>query len=120
LNAIDASLMARLPNGPEGDMDARDIVRKSGYLLKVAKAHPEIVLKYIMSRCKVLTQYDLVPIELTQAAAALVTASQDDISKIGLNCFAKSNAATPNSSHRSRPPSFVTRCSPRTAKLSGS
>jgi hypothetical protein len=77
LKAIDPRLMAKLPKGPEGDKDARDIVRKSGYLLKVANSRPEIVLKYIMSRCKVLTDYDLIPIKLPEVAAKLAAATAE-------------------------------------------
>jgi len=78
LNAIDPALIAKLPKGSEGDMDARDIVRKSGYLLKVAHSRPQIVLKYIMSKCDVLTRYDLIPIELTEVAAKLAVAGAED------------------------------------------
>jgi len=78
LHAIDPELFAKLQEGPEGDQDARDIVRKSNYLIKVAKTRPEIVLKYILSKCKVLIQYGLIPKELPVAAAHVVWANETD------------------------------------------
>jgi hypothetical protein len=78
LNAIDPGLMARLADGPEGDMDARDIVKKSSYLVKVAKTRPLIVLKYIISRCEVLTRYGLLSSGLAGAAAKLVSPKVGD------------------------------------------
>lgn len=77
LNAIDPGLMAKFPQGTEGDMDARDVVKKSAYLVKVAGTRPEIVLKYIMSRCDVLVRYDLMPDGLVTAAAALDKAERE-------------------------------------------
>jgi hypothetical protein len=72
LAQIDPSIMDRLNSAitlgvpeKEVDMDARDIVRKAGYVLKIAKARPEYVLKYLMSKCEVLAAYVLIP----QAAA---------------------------------------------------
>jgi hypothetical protein len=79
LKAIDPGLMASIPDDAEGDKDARDIVRKSGYLVKIAKARPEIVLKYIMSKCRVLVHYKLIPEELPKTAARLGTAGQGEI-----------------------------------------
>jgi hypothetical protein len=79
LNAIDPGLMARLADGSVGDMDARDIVKKSGYLMKVAQTRPEIVLKYIMSRCGVLRKYKLISDNLPAVAAQLASADKDEI-----------------------------------------
>jgi hypothetical protein len=78
LNAIDPGLMAKLDVFEGGDMDARDIVKKSGYLVKVAKTRPEIVLKYIMSRCEVLTRYGLLSAGLAEAAAKILSARRGD------------------------------------------
>jgi hypothetical protein len=78
LKAIDPTLFDALPATPEGDMDARDIVKKTGYLVKVAKTRPEIVLKYIMSKCEVLTRYRLIPDAVPTAAARFANALKDD------------------------------------------
>jgi hypothetical protein len=78
LAAIDPNLperleqIARLQMDPaESDKDARDIVRKAGYLLKIANTRPDYVLKYLMSKCGVLADYGLIPAGLADAAAAL-------------------------------------------------
>jgi len=71
LNALDPTLMAKLEMFEEGDMDARDIVKKSGYLVKVANSRPRVVLQYIMSRCEVLTRYGLLSGKLPEVAAQL-------------------------------------------------
>jgi hypothetical protein len=78
LAAIDPQLMGKLEtraaldgNPTETDHDARAIVRKSGYLIKIANARPEYVLKYIMSKCDVLAKYQLIPDGLPGAAAKL-------------------------------------------------
>lgn len=77
LKAIDPTLMGRFPQGPEGDMDARDVVKKTAYLVRVATTRPEIVLKYIMSRCSALVKYGLMPAGLVPAAAALHKAERE-------------------------------------------
>ena len=82
LNAIDPGLMAKLSAGAKGDMDARDIVKKFGFLQKVAKTRPQIVLQYIMSRCTVLTEYGLIPAKLPELAAAVKTANNDEIADL--------------------------------------
>lgn len=76
LDQIDPEIMKRLASAAhlgvpdkEVDMDARDIVKKAGYLLKVSKSRPEYVLKYLMSKCDVLTAYLLIPLELPEVAA---------------------------------------------------
>ena len=76
LAAIEPMLMnrleevARMQKDPaDSDKDARDIIRKSGHLLKIAGTRPEYVLKYIMSKCEVLMYYLLIPKDLPDAAA---------------------------------------------------
>ena len=71
LKAIDPGLLDKIPDDKEGDKDARDIVRKTGYLVKVAKRHPQIVLKYIMSKCGVLLKYELISGGLVENAKLL-------------------------------------------------
>jgi len=75
LAAIDPKLPARLDakalagrDEKTVDMDARGIVRKAGYLLRVSKTNPEFVVKYLMSKCDILVDYDLIPGELITAA----------------------------------------------------
>ncbi len=77
LNRIDPSLMAQIPDDPEGDKDARDIVRKFGYLERISRTKPQIALNYLMSRCGVLVKYRIVPAELTEAAGKLVDIDPD-------------------------------------------
>jgi hypothetical protein len=87
LNSIDPGLMTNLQDGPEGDKDARDIVRKSGYLVNIAKARPEIVLKYLTSKCDVLMRAEynkeneirLVPKDLPRVALQFRDATGDQI-----------------------------------------
>jgi len=55
----------------QADMDARDIVKKSGYLVKIAKTRRAIALRYIVDRCKVLEEYGLLADGLVVAAANL-------------------------------------------------
>ena len=61
LNKIDPTLLGRLPDNAEGNRDARSIVRKTGYLARMANTRPSIVLKYLISKCEVLFKYDLIP-----------------------------------------------------------
>jgi hypothetical protein len=77
LNKIDPGLLARIPDDADGRKDARDIVRKFGYLEKIANTKPQIALNYLMSKCGVLVRYDIVPAELTKAAAELVMIDPD-------------------------------------------
>ena len=85
LAALDPSLpdllnsVAERDDDPtETDQDARDIVLKAGYLVKFANTRPQYVVKYLMSKCGVLTQYGLLPIGLVGAATTLgQLASQD-------------------------------------------
>jgi hypothetical protein len=78
LNAINPKLMQDLSPGKEGNMDARDIVKKYGYLLKVSKTRPAILLKYIISRCAVLTKYKLLSDGLAPAAAQFNAPKEGD------------------------------------------
>lgn len=70
LQALDKRLLTDIPDTEEGDKDARDLVRKSGYLMKVAKTRPAILLKYLINRCAVLETYRLLSPQLKTAAAA--------------------------------------------------
>ena len=85
MNSIDSKLIGRLNkearrsgNEAEVDMDARDVVRKSGYLLKIAKANPDAVLKYLMSKCDLLFKYELLSRDLAGVAAQLVQMAMQD------------------------------------------
>ncbi|MBV9560126.1 MAG: hypothetical protein JOY90_06645, partial [Bradyrhizobium sp.] len=75
LAALDPKLMERLDKSArkkgekEADMDARDIARKAGYLAKMANTRPEYALKYLMAKCPVLVEYELIPNKLPEAAA---------------------------------------------------
>ena len=63
---------ARLSNSEaDVDQDARDIVRKAGYLVKVARANPDYVIKYLIAKCEVLVIYGLIDNSLVTAAASL-------------------------------------------------
>jgi hypothetical protein len=81
LGAIDPGLMASLQNGPEGDMDARDIVKKYGYLVKIANTRPRIVLNYIVNRCQVLIDNGLLTDGLADAAKAHFKAVDEGVKK---------------------------------------
>ena len=63
------------------NMDARDIVLKSNYVMKIANAKPSLVIKYLLSKCEVLFQYGLLAPELVRVAtdlAAMTTAEGAD------------------------------------------
>ncbi|MFO0906360.1 MAG: hypothetical protein U0939_25365 [Pirellulales bacterium] len=79
LNAIHPKLLERIEVSDKGNMDARDIVRKHGYLVKVANTRPHIVLKYIISKCGVLEEYKLIPAGLSDAAREFSNA--DDLTR---------------------------------------
>ncbi|MCA0873933.1 hypothetical protein LCL97_24165 [Seohaeicola saemankumensis] len=53
------------------DMDARDIVRKAGYLVRVSNTRPEYVVKYLAAKCDILVSYGVVPQDLVDVAATL-------------------------------------------------
>ena len=55
----------------EADMDARDIVKKSNYLIKITRTRRSIALKYIVNRCAKLVEYGLLSKDLPAAAAKL-------------------------------------------------
>ncbi len=71
LDALDPSLVGKLTAAKEGDKDARDIVKKSGYLKKISATRPEIALKFVMSRCQILFNYGLIVDSLPAKAATL-------------------------------------------------
>ena len=80
LNKIDPGLIAKLgkeTDAKKANMDARDIVKKYGYLVKVAKTRPHIVLKYIMSKCQVLIEYGLISEGLPDACRQLNEAEEN-------------------------------------------
>ena len=79
LNGLHPDLMAKLPAGKEGDQDARDLAKKSSYLLNIAKMRKEVTLKYIMSRCQKLVQYKLLSEALPDAARSFATANPDQV-----------------------------------------
>jgi hypothetical protein len=73
LDALKPGLFDAIPDTPEGAMDARDVVKKSGYLAKVAGTNPKLVLKYVMGKCVLLVKYGVIDADLPAAAAALQT-----------------------------------------------
>ncbi|MFL4468461.1 hypothetical protein ACERZ8_00720 [Tateyamaria armeniaca] len=80
LKAIDSNIFATLEkavrNGADAaviNMDARDIVLKSNYVLRIATAKPSLVLKYLLSKCEVLFQYRLLSPDLVRPAAGLAS-----------------------------------------------
>lgn len=101
LRALDSTLVDRLnamagdgdAAAREADMDARDIVRQGNYLVKVAKARPAIVIKYLVAKCEILMQYGLVPVGLPAAArdlAQMAAREGDDApSNTDVNAMAK-------------------------------
>ncbi|OAI53077.1 hypothetical protein AYO44_16295 [Planctomycetaceae bacterium SCGC AG-212-F19] len=79
LNKIDGGLLVELGKQKDVDkanMDARDIVKKYGYLVKVANTRPHIVLEYISNKCGVLIEYKLIAPGLPQAGRALRSANR--------------------------------------------
>ena len=82
LQAIDPGLSAKLDVADEPDMDARDIVKKSTYLVNIANTRPQIVLKYLMSRCTVLLTYKLISDDVPRLAAQLVSATEKEAGTI--------------------------------------
>jgi hypothetical protein len=82
LNSIDGALLTKLgaeKDAKKANMDARDIVKKYGFLVKIANTRPHIVLKYIMSKCGVLIEYQLISRDLPDAARNLVNADEKEI-----------------------------------------
>jgi hypothetical protein len=83
LNKIDDSLYEKLTtkakdsSTQQANLDARDIVKKYGYLVKVANTRPHIALKYITSKCEVLREYKLISDGLIEAAKALKKAADE-------------------------------------------
>jgi len=60
-----------LPQDPEGGKIALIIARKAGYLRKVSRTKPKILLHYLMKKCQVLVACGMVPQSLPDAAAKL-------------------------------------------------
>ena len=89
LSDIDPGLMKRLDdranylgdNDTETDKDARDIVRKAGYLVKFSNTRPDYALKYLMSKCEVLEIYEVLPAGLGIAAAKFAALANDNATK---------------------------------------
>ncbi|MDX1945270.1 MAG: hypothetical protein SFU86_07675, partial [Pirellulaceae bacterium] len=81
LNDLDKKLLERIPNTEDGDKDARDIVKKSAYLRKVANTRPSILLKYIESKCTVLAkpEYGLLSPDLSRTAVAYSKAADNEV-----------------------------------------
>jgi hypothetical protein len=82
LNAIDPGLVAKLDKEKDAataNMDARDIVKKHGYLIKIANARPRAMLKYIVGKCDVLIKYGLIPRNLTDTAAIVYVANKNEL-----------------------------------------
>ena len=77
LNKIDTKLLVQLgkvTDAKQANVDARDIVKKHGYFVKLANAKPHIALKYVMNKCDVLGEYGLISKALPPAAVALKNA----------------------------------------------
>jgi hypothetical protein len=86
LNAIDGKIYGVLKKAVKKgadpkvvDMDARDIVLKSNYVMKIANARPSLVLKYLLSKCEVLFQYGLLAPELVRVATDLAAMTIGDV-----------------------------------------
>ncbi|MFO0817006.1 MAG: hypothetical protein U1A77_03625 [Pirellulales bacterium] len=79
LNKVDNKLLKMLVekakiNKNEADQDGRVILKKHGYLIKLANTRPHVALKYIMSKCEVLSEYELISEDLPEAAGDLINA----------------------------------------------
>jgi hypothetical protein len=73
LNKIDPKLLIKLGNEKDvkkANSEAREIVKKHGYFVKLANTKPHIALKYIMSKCDTLGEYGLISKGLPPAAVA--------------------------------------------------
>jgi hypothetical protein len=87
LNKIDPNLLGELgkKDVKTANREAREIVKKHGYFIKLANTKPHIALKYIMSKCDTLAkdEYKLISKGLPPAAVALKDAlASKDINKI--------------------------------------
>jgi hypothetical protein len=83
LNKIDPGLLAKLAketDAKKANVEAREIVKKHGYFVKLANTKPHIALKYIMYKCDTLGKYGLISKGLPPAAVALKKAidAKDD------------------------------------------
>lgn len=110
LTTLDPNLITQLQGGldegdenarKERDKDARDLVRKSGYFEKIGKTRPQILLKYLMSKCGVLVTYKLIAAELVEAAQQLANAKgKEEFQRVG----EKMKVAIGNCNERFRAP----------------
>lgn len=82
LEFIAPGLSQRIDDTDEGAIEARAIVRKFGYLIKVANTKPEIVLEYLIGKCEVLAKYELIAPGLIAAAIQFRNAGDKDLPKI--------------------------------------
>jgi hypothetical protein len=74
LNKIDTGLLAQLgkeTDAKKANREAREIVKRHGYFVKLARTKPHIALKYIMYKCDTLITYGLISEDLPDAATAL-------------------------------------------------
>src|SRR5262249_49371136 len=81
LDKIDGTLLDDLDETAKNDKDqanwdGRDLVKKYGYLIRMTNTHPHIVLKYIASKCDVLTRYPRPPKNKPLISQGLVDAGK--------------------------------------------
>jgi hypothetical protein len=86
LNKVDDKLLEKLSekakiNKKEANRDGLAILKKHGYLVKLANTRPHIALKYIMAKCEVLSEYELISEDLPEAAESLIDALDDGNTK---------------------------------------
>ena len=100
LDALDTALLPRLQAGLDGatenerkerDKDARDIVRKSNYFVKIAKTRQNVVLKYLISKCQVLIKYGLISDKIPDLATGFAQAKDEQAKQIGAQLLAEVN-----------------------------
>ena len=89
LNKIDPKLLVQLAkrtDAKKANIDARDIVKKHGYFVKLANAKPHIALKYVMYKCDVLGRYGLISMTLPDAAKSTQTCVRCEGRQPDQNC----------------------------------
>jgi hypothetical protein len=91
LEFIAQGLSQKIDDTLEGAIEARDIVRKFGYLIKVANTRPQIVLEYIIGKCEVLTKHDLIAPGLIDVAIQFRNAEDKDIPEIRVRLLGQIN-----------------------------
>lgn len=101
LEAIDPDLPTRLDwvaktasDPKKADQDARDIVRKGGYLLKVTNTNPTYLVNYLVKKCQVMFDYKLVPVDLAMHGSRFdnlmrTAAAKDNAGLLDDKSFAK-------------------------------